>query len=157
MSDSVQPHRRQPIRLPHPWDSPGKNTGVGFHFLLQCMKVKSESEVAQSCLTLCDLMDCSPPASSPHWIFQAKVLEWGAIAFSVLTALVRYNLHTAQVTHCKCTMQRFLVNWLIQPSPQSSFRTFPSLLPPQDVSSWSFVDNPYSGFQPLATTNFLFT
>ena len=52
MSDSVQPHRRQPTRLPHPWDSPGKNTGVGCYFLLQCKKVKSESEVAQSCPTL---------------------------------------------------------------------------------------------------------
>jgi len=83
MSNSVRPHRRQPTRLPHPWDSPGKNTGVGCHFLLQCMKVKSESEVAQSCLTLSDPMDCSPPGSSIHGIFQAKVLEWGAIAFSV--------------------------------------------------------------------------
>ena len=68
--------------LPHPWDSPGKNTGVGCHFLLQCMKVKSESEVAQSCLTLRDSMDCSPPGSSVHGIFQARVLEWVAIAFS---------------------------------------------------------------------------
>ena len=66
----------------HPWDSPGKNSGVGCHFLLQCMKVKSESEVAQSCPTLSDPMDCSPPGSSVHWIFQARVLEWGAIAFS---------------------------------------------------------------------------
>ena len=66
----------------HPWDSPGKNTGVGCHFLLQCMKVKSESEVAQSCPILCDLMDCSLPGSSVHGIFQARVLEWGAIAFS---------------------------------------------------------------------------
>ena len=82
MSDSVRPHRRQPTRLPHPWDSPGKNTGVDCHFLLQCMKVKSESEVAQSCLTLCDPMDCSLPGSSIHGIFQARVLEWGAIAFS---------------------------------------------------------------------------
>ena len=82
MSDSVRPHRWQPTRLPHPWDSPGKNTGVGCHFLLQCMKVKSESEVAQSCLTLSDPMDCSPPGSSIHGIFQARVLEWGAIAFS---------------------------------------------------------------------------
>ena len=84
MSDSVQPHRRQSIRLPRPWDSPGKNTGVGCHFLLQCMKVKSESEVAQSCLTLSDPMNCSPPGSSVHGIFQARVLEWGAIAFSIL-------------------------------------------------------------------------
>ena len=69
-------------QLPRPWDSPGKNTGVGCHFLLQCMKVKSESEVAQSCLTLCDPMDCSLLGSSVHGVFQARVLEWGAIAFS---------------------------------------------------------------------------
>ena len=85
MSDSLRPHRRQPTRLPHPWDSPGKNTGVGGHFLLQSMKVKSESEVAQSCLTLRDPMDCSLPGSSIHGIFQARVLEWGAIAFSAIT------------------------------------------------------------------------
>ena len=66
MSDSVQPHRWQPTRLPHPWDSPGKNTGAGCHFLLQCMKVKSESEVTQSCPTLSDPRDCSPPGSSIH-------------------------------------------------------------------------------------------
>ena len=66
---SVQPHRQQPTRLPRPWDSPGKNTGVGCHFLLQCMRVKSESEVAQSCPTLHDPMDCSPPGSSIHGIF----------------------------------------------------------------------------------------
>ena len=71
------------IRLPRPWDSPGKNTGVGCHFLLQYMKVKSENEVAQLCLTLSDPMDCSPPDSSIHGICQARVLEWGAIAFSV--------------------------------------------------------------------------
>ena len=82
MSDSVRPHRQQPTRLPRPWDSPGKNTGVGCHFLLQCMKVKNESEVAQSCQTLLDPMDCSLPGSSVHGIFQARVLEWGAIAFS---------------------------------------------------------------------------
>ena len=86
MSDSVQPHRWQPTRLPRPWDSPGKNTGVGCHFLLQCMKGKSESEVAQSCPTLCDPMDCSLPGSSVHGIFQARVLEWGAIAFSMYYA-----------------------------------------------------------------------
>ena len=121
MSNSVQPHRQQPTRLPHPWDSPGKNTGVGCHRLLQCMKVKSlsrvrllttpwtaahqaplsmgfsrqehcsglpfpspmhESEVAQSCPTLSNPMDCGPPGSSIHGIFQAGVLEWVAIAFS---------------------------------------------------------------------------
>ena len=79
VSDSVRPHRRQPTRLPSPWDSPGKNTGVGCHFLLQCMKVKSESEVAQSCLTSSDPMDCSLPGPSVHGIFQARVLEWVAI------------------------------------------------------------------------------
>ena len=84
MSDSVPPHRRQPTRLHHPWDSPGKNTGVGCHFLLQCMQVKSESEFAQSCPTLSDPMDCSLPGSSVHGIFQARVLEWGAITFSDL-------------------------------------------------------------------------
>ena len=82
MSDSVRPHRWQPTRLRRPWDSPGKNAGVGCHFLLQCMKVKRESEVAQSCPTLRDPMDCSLPGSSIHGICQARVLEWGAIAFS---------------------------------------------------------------------------
>ena len=82
VSDSVRPHGLQPTRLPCPWDSPGKNTGVGCHFLLQCMKVESESEVTQSCLTLSDPMDCGPPGSSAHGIFLARVLEWGAIAFS---------------------------------------------------------------------------
>ena len=82
MSDSVRPQRQQPTRLPCPWDSPGKNTGVGCHFLLQGMKVKSESEGAQSCPTLHDPMDCSLPGSSAHGIFEARVLEWVAIAFS---------------------------------------------------------------------------
>ena len=85
MSDSVRPQRWQPTRLPRPWDSPGKNTGVGCHFLLQCMKVKSESEVAQSCPTLSDPTDCSLRGSSVYGIFQARVLEWGAIAFSAPT------------------------------------------------------------------------
>ena len=84
----VRPHRRQPTRLLHPWDSPGKNTGVGCHFLLQYMKVKSESEVTQSCPTLCDPMDCSPPGSSVHGIFQARVLERVAIAFYKISSLL---------------------------------------------------------------------
>ena len=88
MSDSVRPHRWQPTRLPRPWDSPGKNTGVGCHFLLQCMKVKSKSEVSQSCLALCNPMDCNPPGSSIHGIFQATVLEWGAFGEAP-------NIHTA--------------------------------------------------------------
>ena len=81
---TMRPHRRQPNRLPRPWDSPGKNTGVGCHFLLQCMKVKSESEVAQ-CPTFSNPMDHSLPGSSVHGILQARVPEWGAIAFSELT------------------------------------------------------------------------
>ena len=82
MSHSVRPHRQQPTRLLGPWDSPGKNTGVGCRLLLPCMKVKSESEVAQSCPTLWDPMGCSPPHSSIHGISQARVLEWIAISFS---------------------------------------------------------------------------
>ena len=82
MSDSGRPHRWQHTRLPRPWNSPGKNAGVGCHFLLQCMKVKSEIEASQSCLTLSDPMDCNLPGSSIHGIFQARVLEWLAIAFS---------------------------------------------------------------------------
>ena len=79
VSNSVRSHRQQPIRLHRPWDSPGKNTGVGCHFLLQCMKVKNEREVTQPCPTLSDPMDCSLPGSSAHGIFQARVMEWGAI------------------------------------------------------------------------------
>ena len=99
MSNSVQPHRQQRTRLCCPWDSPGKNTGVGCHFLLQCMKVKSEMEVAQSCLTLRDPMDCSPPGSSVHGIFQARVLEWGAIKSSLeyLKILNRIFIYTVLI------------------------------------------------------------
>ena len=86
MFDSVQPYRRQHTRLPRPWDSPGKNTGAGCHFLLQCMKVKSEREVAQSCPTLRNPIYCNLPGSSVHGIFQARVLEWGAIPFSDIIA-----------------------------------------------------------------------
>ena len=96
VSDSSGPHRWQPTRLHHPWDSPGKNTGVGCHFLLQCMKVKSEREVAQSCLTLSDPMDCGPPGSSVHGIFQASVLKWGATAFSALPSSVFISNGTTQ-------------------------------------------------------------
>ena len=94
-----RPHRQQLTRLPHPWDSPGKNTGVGCHFL-QCMKVKSESEVSQLCPTLCDPMDCSLPGSSTHGLFQARVLEWVAVAFSEPTAglLLRISKGLYQMT-----------------------------------------------------------
>ena len=91
--DSVRSHRWKPTRRSHPWDSPGKSTGVGCHFLLQCMKVKSESEVAQPCPTLSDPMDCSLPGSAAHGIFQARVLEWGAIAFSALINVHNFNAH----------------------------------------------------------------
>ena len=76
MSDSVQPHRQQPTRLRHPWDSPGKNTGVGCHFLLQCTKVKGESEVAQSCPTLCDPMDCSLQCRRPWFNSWVRKIPW---------------------------------------------------------------------------------
>ena len=103
MSDSVRPHRRQPTRLLCPWDSPGKNTGVGCHFLLQCMKVKSESKVAQSCPTLSDPMDCSPPGSSIHGIFQARALEWVAVAFSspdYADVNLSYSFSCCMEPHC---------------------------------------------------------
>ena len=103
MSDSVRLHRRPPTRLPRPWDSPGKNTGVGCHFLLQCMKVKSESEVAQSCPTPSDPMDCSLPGSSVHGIFQARVLEWGAIAFSI-PVLATTNLIKSKTGQDTCLL-----------------------------------------------------
>ena len=99
MFDSVQPHRRQPIRLPRPWDSPGKATGVGCHFLLQCMKMKSESEATQSCLTLSNPMDCSLPGSSIHGILQARVLQWGAIAFIYIYIYIHTHTHTHTPTH----------------------------------------------------------
>ena len=86
VSESVRPHGLQPTRLLRPWDSPGKNTGMGWHFLLQCIKVESESEVTQLCPTLSDPMDCSLAGSSIHGIFQARILEWGAISFSETSA-----------------------------------------------------------------------
>ena len=95
---TVQPHRRQPTRPPCPWDSLGKNTGVGCHFLLQCMKVKSKVK-SLSCVRLCDPMDCSPPSSSVHGIFQARVLEWGAITF--LAKLKNYLLFFCLATYCE--------------------------------------------------------
>ena len=100
LTDSVRPHRRQLTRLRCLWDSPGKNTGVGCHFLLQCIKVKSESEVAQSCPTLSDPMDCSLPGSSVYGIFQARVLEWGAIAFSATLPLLPLLSHFSRVRIC---------------------------------------------------------
>ena len=98
LSDSMRPHRWQPTRLFCPWDSPGKNTGVGgCHFLLQCTKVKSESEVAQLYQTPSDPMDCSPPGSSIHGIFQARVLEWVAIAFSKKGSTSLHSHHLMRI------------------------------------------------------------
>ena len=97
MSNSVRPHRQQPTRLRCPWDSPGKNTGVGCHFLLQCMKVKSQSEIAQSCPTLHDPMDCSLLGSPLHGISQARVLEWGAIAFSSAAPARELNVKVRKI------------------------------------------------------------
>ena len=107
MSDSVQPHRRQPTRLRRPWDSPGKNTRVGCHFLLQCMKVKSESEAAQSFPTLSDPIDCSLPGSSVHGIFQARVLEWDAIAFSDIyhLSICKYDMKLTERRKVKIGFQ----------------------------------------------------
>ena len=108
MSDSVRPHRRQPTRLLRPWDSPAKTTGVGCHFLLQCMKVKSESEVAQLCPTFSDPMDCSLPGSSVHGIFQAKVLEWGAIeSCSNVTFLMILSMTTLFKTITNFQLQHY--------------------------------------------------
>ena len=103
MSDSVRPQRWQHTRLPRPWDSPGKNTGVGCHFLLQCMKVKRESEVAQSCPTPSNPMDCSPPGSSIHGIFQASVLEWVPLPSPMWYILVKNNANVTLILLKKYT------------------------------------------------------
>ena len=135
MSNSVWLHRWQPTSLPHPWDSPGKNTRVGCHFLLQCMKVKSESEVAQPCPTPRGPMDCSPPGSSVHGIFQARVLEWGAIAFT--TAIQAVSCSESLMLHYRNNLKDILLNflfgtmWLLQWKGKKKKRNvflFPPLL-----------------------------
>ena len=107
---TLQPHGLQPTRLPYPWDSPGKNTGVGCHFLLQCMKVKSESEVPQSHPALHNPMDCSLPGSSVHGIFQTRGLEWGAIAFSEL--YVQDIIICAFLTFFLNSLYQFCTNYI---------------------------------------------
>ena len=92
MSDSVRPHRRQPTRLPHPWDSPGKNTGVGCHFLLQCRGVESESEVAQLCLTLSDPMDSAHKASPRSMGFSRQEYWCGVPLSSPIVLLVHQKI-----------------------------------------------------------------
>ena len=150
MSNSVQPQRWQPTRLPHPWDSPGKNTGVGCLFLLQCMKVKSESEVAQSCPTLSDPMDCSLPGSSAHGIFQARGLEWGAIAFSEewMHACVKSRFRHVWLFVTLWTiassvheiLQARILEWVATPSSKGSF-------PPRDQTCISCIS--FTGRQVL--------
>ena len=137
MSDSVWPLRRQPTRLPRPWDSPGKNTGVGCHFLLQCMKVKSESEVAQSCQILRDPMDCSLLGSSVHGIFQARVLEWGAIALAITYCLL--TGHTWRLKNNQHHQARICCPTNPSPSPYAYYRasvttSYACLLPASPLS-----------------------
>ena len=117
MSNSVQPHRRQPTRLPRPWDFPGKNSGMGCHFLLRCLKVKSESEVTQSYLTISDPMDCSLPGSSIHGIFQARVLEWGAIVLPhILTpsgiSIIYPPFVGVEIRHKRNDLPRVVPGWV---------------------------------------------
>ena len=131
----MQPHRWQPTRLPRPWDSPGKNTGVGCHFLLQCMKVKSESEVTQLCPTLRDPMDCSLPGSSVRGIFQAKVLEWGAIAFSTVSPThTLFFFFFFFFGHMAC---RILV-------PRPGIKPLPPALEAQSLNHWTAREVPYT-------------
>ena len=113
----MRPHRRQPTRLPRHWDSPGKNTGVGCHFLLQCMKVKSERKVTPSYPTLRDPMDCSLPGSSVHGIFQARVLEWGAIAFSLYISIDCYTMTAGSTNISYLSVQ---ITWMFLLKPQTS-------------------------------------
>ena len=127
VSDSVQPHRQQPTRLPRPWDSPGRNTGVGCYFLLQYVEVKSESEVALSCPTLSDPMDCSPPDSSIHGIFQARVLEWGAIAFSAVSLIPWDKLSNLWTTPQAKLASCFLNIWPILIFPINHISRYDSI------------------------------
>ena len=129
----MRPHRRQPTSFPCPWDSPGKSTGVGYHFLLQCIKVRSEREVTQSCPTPSDPMDCSPPGSSTHGIFQARVLEWGVIAFSGWVA----ETHLIQIFSIP-RLKRLLGKWL-QAKGKSVKKNSPT-------SRWLILNNETKSF-----------
>ena len=119
---TLQPHRWKPTRLPRPWGSPGKNTGVGCHFLLQCMKVKSESEVTQSCLTLRNPMDRSLPGSSVHGIFQARVLA-GVGCHCLLRCSTIILAKNNKVMFCKC--RRKITYNFIPSYTMSDYKTFP--------------------------------
>ena len=128
MSDSVQPHRRQPTRLPCAWDSPGENTGVGCHFLLQCMKVKSESEVTQWYPTLSNPMDCSLPGSSVHGIFQARVLNNSLFHREDIQSLGSWgdNINTRLALACCFQSLSILRRWLRVSDLASSWTLSPS-------------------------------
>ena len=131
MSDSVRPHRQKPTRLPHLWDSPGKNTLVGCHFLLQCMKVKSESEVAQWCSTLSDPMDCSLPGCSIHGNLQARVLEWVPLPSpeTLLNSLIEFS--SVQFSHSVMSdsLQPHELQHARPPSPSPTPRVYPNPCP----------------------------
>ena len=151
----MRPQRQQPTRLPRPWDSPGKNTGVGCHFLLQCRKVKSESEVAQLCPILSDPMDCSLPGSSVHGIVQARVLEWGATAFSDVASGPPLTRSLLLLTFCMnyCVMFVTTVLHLFIPFPSEPWGIHQSLPCPY-TSVFSRMS--YSGIQNVAfQTSFL--
>jgi len=149
MSNSMQPQRWQPTRLPRPWDSPGKNTGVGCHILLQCMKVKSESEVSQSCPTPSDPMDCSLPGSSVHGIFQARVLEWGAIAFSNWSLLKLISIESVMPSNHLNPCHLFLLLPSIFPSIRVFFFSNESALHMRGPKYWSFSISPFNGLTGL--------
>ena len=129
MSDSVRPHRRQPTRLPRPWDSPGKNTGVGCHFLLQCRRVKSESEVAQSCPALSDPKDCGLPGSSFHGIFQARLPRHSHIAVQELP------LEKEMAPHSSILATSSLYLWLLL-GPYSFYSLLCPLLHDNAISNF---------------------
>ena len=126
-----------PPGSPRPWDSPGKNTGVGCHFLPQCMKVKRESEVTQLCATLRDPMDCSLPVSSIHGIFQARVQEWGAIAFSILRKLGLIKIMLLEISIRLVQFSRSVMSDFLQLHGRQHARP-PCLLPTPGVYSNSY-------------------
>ena len=161
VSDSVRPHRQQPTRLPRRWDSPGKNTGVGCHFLLQGMKVKSESEITQSCPTLSNPMDYSLPGSSVHGIFQARVLEWGAIAFYsnkskikpfvLFSRALYWTPWIKQFFYMKVFLFYFIIFWPCHAAcktlvPQPRVEPGPPLVEAQSLNHWPSREFPIQMF-----------